>query len=248
MTVVVTVKYVCLVLRADNDGEGEIMALAALVLDDPKAAANPLFLLAPEWARLLAPAYGLIVMTTWQRGRRIISERRAEVEGPLRDFVERMRTDEVIRVSGTAVFPHPTKETTPLALRNNVEFNEVMHQRVVIASVVPENVPHVPPDDRLSIDDLGYTDDGIVHLSVRFGFHDEQAMPAVVRDATRQSDEEEAPSKQLSRSGPSPPRRHRTPRPPTPRCRCRPGRSGSSRPAVRPREGRSRRARDPLRR
>jgi K+ transporter len=51
---------------------------------------------------------------------------------------------------GTAVFPHPTKPTAPLALRADVESNHVLHERVVIVSVVAENVPHVPPSERLA--------------------------------------------------------------------------------------------------
>jgi len=46
--------------------------------------------------------------------------------------------------TGTAVFPHPTKDTTPLALRTNVKFNGVLHDRVVIVSVMSENVPYAP--------------------------------------------------------------------------------------------------------
>ena len=84
---------------------------------------------------------------------------------------------------GTAVFPHPTKLTAPLALRANVAFNHVLHERVVIVSVLSENVPHVPPDERLALDELGDADDGIVHLSARFGFQDEQDVPEVLRQA-----------------------------------------------------------------
>ena len=84
---------------------------------------------------------------------------------------------------GTAVFPHPTKETAPLALRANVEFNHVLHERVVIVSVQSENVPHVPPSERLTVDDLGDADDGVVHLAVRFGFQDDQDIPEVLRQA-----------------------------------------------------------------
>ena len=63
---------------------------------------------------------------------------------------------------GTAVFPHPTKETTPLALRANVEHNHVLHEHVVIVSGEPENVPHVAEADRRDrVDELGYADDGI---------------------------------------------------------------------------------------
>ncbi len=141
------------------------------------------------WLPLLVAAIVVTVMTTWQRGRKIITARRVDVEGPLPEFVERLDTEDIPRVPGTAVFPHPTKLTAPLALRANVEFNHVLHERVVIVSVMSENVPHVPPDDRLAIDELGNADDGIVHLSVRFGFQDEQDIPDVLRQAQGRSPE-----------------------------------------------------------
>jgi KUP system potassium uptake protein len=135
------------------------------------------------WLPLLVAAIVVTVMTTWQRGRKIITARRVEVEGPLPEFIERLDAEDISRVPGTAVFPHPTKLTAPLALRANVEFNHVLHERVVIVSVLSENVPHVPPGDRLAFDELGNADDGITHLSVRFGFQDEQDLPAVLRQA-----------------------------------------------------------------
>ncbi|MGH3546851.1 MAG: KUP/HAK/KT family potassium transporter, partial [Pseudonocardiaceae bacterium] len=135
------------------------------------------------WLPLLIAAIVVTVMTTWQRGRRIITARRVELEGPLPEFVERLHAKGIARVPGTAVFPHPTNRTTTLALRANVEFNHVLHERVVIISVTSENVPHVPPAEQLTIDELGYADDGIVHLSARFGFQDDQDIPAVLREA-----------------------------------------------------------------
>jgi len=135
------------------------------------------------WLPLLIAAIVVTVMTTWQRGRRIITARRVELEGPLPEFVERLHAKGIARVPGTAVFPHPTNRTAPLALRANVEFNHVLHERVVIISVSSENVPHVPHAEQLTIDELGHTDDGIVHLSARFGFQDDQDIPAVLRQA-----------------------------------------------------------------
>jgi len=141
------------------------------------------------WLPLLIAAIVVTVMTTWQRGRRIVTARRVDMEGPLPDFVEQVNASRIARVPGTAVFPHPTKQTAPLALRANVEFNHVLHERVVIVTVVSENVPHVPPGERLAIDQLGHTADGIVHLSARFGFQDEQDIPRVLREAHGLSDE-----------------------------------------------------------
>jgi KUP system potassium uptake protein len=135
------------------------------------------------WLPLVVAALVVIVMTTWQRGRRIITERRERVEGSLTDFVRELHEHPVRRVPGTAVFPHPTKVTAPLALRANVQHNHVLHDHVVILSVQSEPVPHVPVDERIGVDDLGYGDDGIVHITARFGFQDDQDLPAVVRQA-----------------------------------------------------------------
>jgi KUP system potassium uptake protein len=133
------------------------------------------------WLPLLIAVSVFTIMKTWERGREIVTERRTAKEGPLPEFVETLRGSDVVRVPGTAVFPHPTKATTPLALRANVEHNQVVHEHVVIVSTVGENVPHVPVAERASVDDLGYRDDGIVHVTLRYGFQDEQDIPAALR-------------------------------------------------------------------
>jgi KUP system potassium uptake protein len=137
------------------------------------------------WLPLLVAAIVVTVMSTWQRGRRIITARRRELEGPLADFLDRLHADSVGRVPGIAVFPHPNAETAPLALRANFEFNKVLHEHVVLISVISENVPYVPLAERLSVDELGHLSDGIVHLCARYGFQDDQNLPEVLAQACR---------------------------------------------------------------
>jgi KUP system potassium uptake protein len=162
------------------------LALVAVVLGGLELtylAANLTKIIHGGWLPLLIAAVVITVMTTWQRGRRIITARRADLEGSLPEFIERLRVTDLTRVPGTAVFPHPTKQTAPLALRANVEFNRVLHQRVIIVSLLSEKVPHVPAEQRVTVDELGHRDDGIVHLAVRFGFGDDQDIPEVLRRA-----------------------------------------------------------------
>ncbi len=135
------------------------------------------------WLPLLIAVIVFTVMTTWQRGRLIVTKNRTAKEGSLREFVEDARERGLVRVPGTAVFPHPGKETTPLALRANVEHNRVLHQGVIIMSAAAENLPHIPPEERVTADALGYNDDGIQHLSVRFGFSDKPDLPGALRQA-----------------------------------------------------------------
>jgi KUP system potassium uptake protein len=162
------------------------VVLAAVVIGGAELtyfAANLTKVLHGGWLPLLIAVSVFTIMKTWERGRQIVTDRRTAREGPLPEFVEKLRGSDVVRVPGTAVFPHPTKETTPLALRANVEHNHVVHEHVVIVSSLAQNVPHIPEADRITVDDLGYRDDGILHLTVRYGFQDEQDLPAALRQA-----------------------------------------------------------------
>jgi KUP system potassium uptake protein len=92
----------------------------------------------------------------------------------------------VFRAPGTAVCLSSGKETTPLALRENVDHNHVLHSCVVIVSVQTRRIPHVPRSERVVVDELGYEDDGILHLTLRYGFQDDQDVPAALRLAALQ--------------------------------------------------------------
>jgi KUP system potassium uptake protein len=139
------------------------------------------------WLTLLIAAAVFTVMVTWQRGRQAVTAQRLELEGPLDGFLDTVHTSRVLRVPGTAVFPHPTKETTPLALRANLEHNHVVHGCVVIISGMTENVPHIPWSERLTVDHLGDRSDGILHVSARFGFQDRTDFPEVIRRVARRT-------------------------------------------------------------
>ena len=135
------------------------------------------------WLPLLIAAIVFTVMTTWRRGREIVSRNRLAKEGPLGEFIDTLTARGVPRVPGTAVFPHPGKESTPLAMRANVEHNHVLHQGVIVVSASAANVPHVPAGERVTVDNLGRTDDGIQHVAVRYGFSDKPNLPAALQAA-----------------------------------------------------------------
>jgi KUP system potassium uptake protein len=138
------------------------------------------------WLPLLIALGVFTVMTTWQRGRQIVIRNRTALEGPLQAFVDELHEHPVPRVPGAAVFPHPSKDTAPLALRANVRHNGVLHETVVVVSARPANVPVVAADRRVRIDDLGYDDDGIVHLALSYGFSEAPDIPAALDLARRE--------------------------------------------------------------
>ncbi|HEY3409111.1 MAG TPA: KUP/HAK/KT family potassium transporter, partial [Propionicimonas sp.] len=140
-------------------------------------AANLTKVFSGGWLPLLIAVIVVTVMTTWRDGHAALQERRSQIEGPLTDFIDHIREAGITRVPGVAVVPHPNSTTTPLALRANVAFNRVLHEHVIIVQITNENVPHIHHVDRVTVRDLGYADDGIVHVTVRVGFTDSQDIP-----------------------------------------------------------------------
>jgi len=140
------------------------------------------------WFPLVLALVVFTLLTTWQRGRALVTATRAQTEGRLRDFVEEIRVMDppVYRAPGTAVCLTEAKEITPLALRENVDHNHVVHQAVVIVSVETRRIPHVDRSERIVVDPLGYEDDGILHVTVIYGFQDKHDVPAALRQAAAQ--------------------------------------------------------------
>jgi len=157
-------------------------AAVLLLVDLLFVAANLTKLAHGAWLPLLLGLIAFTVMTTWQRGREIVTAERRRREGSLHEFITRLRDDpSVTRVPGTAVFLNRGAQTAPLAMRANFEHNHVRHDHVLIIAVQTEPVPRVPPGERISVDGLGYGDDGIVHVTVRFGYAETPDLPPALR-------------------------------------------------------------------
>ena len=134
------------------------------------------------WLPIAVGIVVFIVLTTWQKGRQMVTRQRARDEGSLREFIDELhaRKPPPVRVPGTSVFLNRGKETAPLAMRANVEHNEVLHDHVIILAIATLLVPHVADADRLEIDDLGYSENRIYHVTARFGYADTPNVPSLL--------------------------------------------------------------------
>lgn len=144
--------------------------------------ANLTKLMEGAWLPLLIGLLTFTVMMTWRRGSAIATAVRTRAEGPLREFIAglALRRMPLAHVSGTAVFLTRGAETAPMALRTNVEHNQVLHERVIVLSVRTPPVPLVSTEDRIVTDDLGYSDGRIVFVEANFGYMESPDVPAVL--------------------------------------------------------------------
>jgi KUP system potassium uptake protein len=142
------------------------------------------------WLPLLIAVAVFTILTTWQRGREIVTGRRRREEGPLRKFIDDLHRDDppVKRTTGTGVFLNREQETAPLAMRATVDHLHALHEHVVILTIETLPVPRVAPSKRLKIDELGYRDDGITHATAQFGYMERTDVPRVLRQIEKDDD------------------------------------------------------------
>ncbi|MBV9537154.1 MAG: KUP/HAK/KT family potassium transporter, partial [Solirubrobacterales bacterium] len=134
------------------------------------------------WIPLCVGLLTAILMITWRRGREIVTRNRTDEEGPLDEFLYRVRMSDppIHRVRSVAVYLSPSKETTPLALKADVEHHGIFHDKVLIVSVEPVGIPHVDPPEQLVTETLGSGLFKIRHVTLRAGYHDATDIPAAL--------------------------------------------------------------------
>ena len=140
------------------------------------------------WLPLVIGLVVSVVMITWRRGQVIVTRNRSEKEGSLEDFLEGLaqRDPPIRRVPGTAIFPNPSRSTTPLALRAEVDHLHALHEKVVIVSVEPVGVPHVDRKDRFIVTQMGHGLFRIFHVVDRLGYRDRWNIPEALALARKQ--------------------------------------------------------------
>jgi len=153
-----------------------------LAMDIPFLIANALKIRNGGWVPL-AMAIGIyLLMTTWKRGREILSKRMLEKTVPLKMLLADLAAEPPIRVPGTAVFMYGTADGTPPALVHNLVHNKVLHEKVVFLTVITEDVPHVPAKERVGVKRSGK---GFHNVTARYGFMEDPEIEEIL-DAVRE--------------------------------------------------------------
>ena len=117
-------------------------------------AANALKITHGGWFTIAVAIMLFTIMTTWQRGRRLLGQRLATTSLPFDLFLESVRETPLTRVKGTAIFMAGNPKGTPLALLHNVKHNQILHQRVVLLTIATAETPHVAPEQRVQVERL----------------------------------------------------------------------------------------------
>ncbi len=157
-----------------------------IVLFGLLAAIDLLFLTAnmlkiPEggWLPLAIAGAVFVLMETWRSGRRAHLEKVRSESMPLDLFIEKSDKNP-LRVAGTAIFLTARGDIVPGALLHNLKHNRVLHERVILAHVIVDDTPIVPPEKRIDVQKLGK---GFYNMNIHHGFFETPDVPQALADA-----------------------------------------------------------------
>ncbi|MGE0489830.1 MAG: potassium transporter Kup [Vulcanimicrobiota bacterium] len=129
------------------------------------------------WFPLLVGGLFFTLMQTWRSGRRMVGARLAARSMSLPQFVAELEGSPPRRVEGTAVFMSGQARVAPPALLANFRYNHVLHERVVLVTVVTSDRPWLQPGERAEIESVG---PGIYRVTLNFGYMAKPDVPAAL--------------------------------------------------------------------
>ena len=150
---------------------------AFLVVDLTFFGANSLKLLDGGWFPLLLAGIVAFLMMTWRRGMQLVEASRADARMPSDDFLAKVKAKHLPRIPGTGVFLSSAKDGMPLPLTNFVHHLHVLHEKVVLATVIETDDPRVADGDRAEAIPVA---ENVTRVLLRFGFLDRIDVPAAL--------------------------------------------------------------------
>lgn len=129
------------------------------------------------WVPIVLGILLFTLMITWKRGRMLLMQRLAEGAMPIGLFLDGVAQSKVYRVPGTAVFMTGNHDGVPPVLLHHLKHNKVLHERVLLVSVVTADVPETNADERIRVLPLGH---GFWRVIASYGFMQTPNVPQIL--------------------------------------------------------------------
>ncbi|MEO6434312.1 MAG: potassium transporter Kup [Tepidisphaeraceae bacterium] len=144
-----------------------LFSAAFLTIDVAFFGANVLKVMHGGWVPLLIGAALFLMMTTWFRGKAIVADMMNRATLPIDLLIQDVAKRKTPRVSGVAVFMTPVSQGAPVVLLHHLKHNKMLHEQVVLLSIVATEVPEVADDTRLTVEVL---QEGFFRAISRYGY------------------------------------------------------------------------------
>ena len=154
------------------------LLIGFLAIDLAYLGANLMTIPDGGWLPLAIGAVLFTIMVTWRRGASILEEQIAGMTPTLQTFIGRAKGENVPRVPGQAVYFTGRLEQTPPSLLKLARHAGVLHETVVVLTVVIEPVPATSLAERIELTQMA---EGFYRIVLRYGFMQSPNVPSDLR-------------------------------------------------------------------
>jgi KUP system potassium uptake protein len=148
-----------------------------LLIDLSFVGSNFLKLVKGGWVPILIALAVFALMTTWYRGRKHVQKMLKRSSLPIDLFLDSVADNKPVRVKGTAIFMTSDAEGAPLVLLHHLKHNKMLHEQVVLLSVLPTTVPEIPESERVQVTPMR---ENFWRVKARYGFMETPNVPEVL--------------------------------------------------------------------
>jgi KUP system potassium uptake protein len=148
-----------------------------LIIDLGFFGANALKIMHGGWVPIIIGAALFTLMTTWYHGRKTVLKLLTRSSLPIEMFLNSVADHKPVRVPGTAVFMTSDPDGAPLVLLHHLKHNKVLHEQVVLLSVLSANVPEIPEEEKVLAVALR---EGFWRVKARYGFMETPDVPHIL--------------------------------------------------------------------
>jgi KUP system potassium uptake protein len=163
-----------------------------LSFDIPFFVANATKFMSGGYVPVVIGAGFFTMMVVWRRGRRMLADALSERTKPVEEFlaeysVDRPSTLRVgakehlqYRIHGTGVVMSSISDGVPPVVTHHVQRLRVLHETLILLTIVTARVPFVAPGKRTKVETLG---GGLHRVVGTYGFMETPDVPALLREA-----------------------------------------------------------------
>jgi KUP system potassium uptake protein len=130
------------------------------------------------WFPLLVAVIVYLLMSTWKKGRARLSEIVLENTLPIGVFLADISKRKPVRVPGVAVFLTSVRGGAPPVLLHHLKHNKVLHEKVILLSVIGQEIPQVDEKERVQYRELG---EGFCEVVANYGFMETPDVPNMLQ-------------------------------------------------------------------
>jgi len=162
-----------------------LLLLLFLVIEIPFFWANVEKLFNGAWVPLVIASLIFLIMVAWKTGRKKLYDDHHSIIISMTDFLADLAKLKPVRVKGSSIFMTSNIRGVPQLLLHNLTHNKVLHEQVILMSIITEEVPRVKESERYFIKKLR---SGFYRIIAHYGYMEDPNIPKLLENLPYESE------------------------------------------------------------